>query len=144
MKVIILLFCLTISLNNSGQKVTYQDLIGTSWTYTKMPISDSISFVFLDSSYYKFYYWKDNKNHFNGTLMKYSLDTSYTPTLWFFGSYTGEKEGKKVEIEGVYCFIEFIDKNTLEAISLLDGRKPKKSKVYKKNSMLRYTLSKTN
>ena len=144
MKIIIVLFCLIISLNTLGQKVTYQDLIGTSWAYTKMPISDSISFVFLDSSHYMFYYWKDNTNYFNGTLMKYSLDTSYNPTLWFFGSYTTEKKGEKVEVEGVNCFIRFIDKNTIEAMSLSDGRKPKKNKVYKEKTMHRYTLSKTN
>ena len=144
MKCITLLFCLTMSLIIWGQKVTYQDLIGTSWTYTKMPESDSISFVFIDSSHYKFYYWKNGINHFNGTIMNYSLDTSYTHTLWFFGKYTKEKEGGKEEIEGVYCFIKFIDKNMLEALSLLDGRKPKKGKAYKENSTWKYTLTKTN
>ena len=144
MKNILLLLCLIISLSSFGQKITYQDLIGTSWTYAKMPISDSISFVFLDSSSYKFYYWENNKNYFNGTLMEYSLDTSYTPTLWHFGAYETEKEGEKVRFAGVYCFIKFIDKNTLQAVSLSDGGKPKKNKVYKESSLHSYSLIKTN
>ena len=144
MKIIILIFCLTISLTNLAQKVNYQDLIGTSWTYSVMPVSDSISFVFVDSSNYKFYYWKNNTNYFNGTLMKYSLDTSYTPTLWFFGSYTTEENGEKKQFEGVNCFIRFIDKNTIQAMSLPDGRKPKKDKIYKENNLYTYTLSRTN
>jgi len=58
MKTIILFFSLAISVNTFSQKIDYKDLIGTSWTYGKMPASDSISFVFLDSSHYKFFYWK--------------------------------------------------------------------------------------
>jgi hypothetical protein len=143
MKVIILFFCLTTSIKFFGQKVTYNDLIGTSWTYTKMPKSDSISFVFIDSAHYKFYYWKDGKNLYDGTLMNYSLDTSYTPTLWHFGNYIREDDGKKIEVSGVYCFLKFINKNILEAHSTSEGTKPRK-KVAKKYGGHIYTLTKTN
>jgi hypothetical protein len=142
MKAILLLFCLIISIKFFGQKVTYKDLIGTSWTYSKMPKSDSISFVFLDSLHYQFYYWKGGKNYFNGQLMNYSLDTSYTPTLWYWGSYEKEYVGEKIKVEGIYCFIHLIEKNILQAQSLLGGKKPKK-KIYKKNNRFVYSLIRT-
>jgi hypothetical protein len=142
MKVSLLFICLTISIRFFGQQINYNDLIGTSWTYNKQTFSDSISFVFTDSAHYKFYYWKNGKNYYNKNLMNYSLDTSYSPTLWCWGTFTEIGTGNQKDGQEMCCFLRMIDKNTLEAQSKWNGKKPKRGS-WKKHAKVTYTMIKT-
>jgi hypothetical protein len=142
MKRSLLFLCLFISVKIFSQKIDYNNIIGTSWTYIGQTSSDSISFVFTDSTHYKLYYWKKGKNYYNGSLMNYSLDTSYTPTLWCWGTFTNSGTRKKEDGQAMYCFLRIIDTNTLEAQSTWNGKKPKKGS-WKRHAKFTYFMIKT-
>ena len=64
-------------------------------------------------------------------------------TLPHYGSGEAtEDDGKKLDKYGIYCFIKFVDKNTIEAQSRINGMKPRK-KFPKKNKGHIYKLIRT-
>ncbi len=125
MKTLLLFFCLFISIKSFNQKVTYKDLIGTSWISDKLPLTDSCLYTFLDSTHYRYYYTSTFPKRNNawifpdGMIFNYSLDTNYSNTLWHLQAY---KEGK-VKLVALDRFIEFVDNNTLKV-------RAKKDKYY--------------
>ncbi|MGG9970756.1 hypothetical protein ACQ33O_03085 [Ferruginibacter sp. SUN002] len=125
MKILLLFFGLSVSIKSFSQKVTYEDLIGTTWIPNNLPSTDSCRYTFIDSSHYKYYYsstiprknfsWKFPQ----GMVFNYSLDTSHNITLWHLQEYND----RNVKISGLDRYIKFIDKNTLEVSSTKKRKK---------------------
>jgi len=137
---ILLFFCFQlIAFAAFTQKITYKDLVGTTWATNNLPASDSESYTFIDSSHFDYYYIskKEDGDIVETEQFKYSLDTSYTPTLWYF-----ETMGRKnYQTISNYCFIKITGKNILETQFINRAVKPRKDE-YNENIKVAYSLRK--
>jgi hypothetical protein len=81
MKTILVLLLLTISIHGICQKVTYDNLIGTSWKLLDLAKTINMVFKFVDSKNLSQKSWDARYQPFMETIISYSLDTTSTPTL---------------------------------------------------------------
>ena len=81
LKTIILCNFLLISTHSICQKVTYKNLIGTSWVLFDSTRALTMTFQFIDSSQLSQKSWAPRYQPSMTTVIKYSLDTTKSPTL---------------------------------------------------------------
>jgi hypothetical protein len=80
-KTIFLFSFLAISTPSICQKVTYKNLIGTSWVLFDSARALTMTFQFIDSSHLSQKSWAPRYQPSMTTVIKYSLDTTKNPTL---------------------------------------------------------------
>jgi len=108
---------LLFSVDVISQKVTYKGLVGTTWV-SKTGLT-TLTYVFTDSSHLIQSVSAPQFKLEEKSTVKYSLDTSVTPTLIHLIGIRDESI-----IENAYFFIKLFDNNTLKMQGNFDGNKP--------------------
>lgn len=80
-KTIFFLSFITVSTTSVCQKVTYKNLIGTSWRLFDSARALTMTFQFIDSSHLSQKSWAPRYQPSMTTEIKYSLDTTKNPTV---------------------------------------------------------------
>jgi hypothetical protein len=80
-KATFVLIFLASSIHSICQKVTYKNLIGTSWVLFDSSRTLTMTFHFIDSSQLSQKSWAPRYQPDMVTIIKYSLDTTTNPTL---------------------------------------------------------------
>lgn len=80
-KTIFILYFIAISTTSVCQKVTYKNLIGTSWCLFDSARALTMTLQFIDSSHLSQKSWAPRYQPAMTTVIKYSLDTTKNPTL---------------------------------------------------------------
>jgi len=117
-KTIFLFSFLSILTPSICQKVTYKNLIGTSWILFDSARALTITFQFIDSSHLSQKSWAPRYQPSMTTVIKYSLDTTKNPT-----SLNVEWEGEVLKCTS--CSIKILDRLlVIENSSVSQADKP--------------------
>ncbi len=117
-KTIFLFSFLSILTPSICQKVTYKNLIGTSWILFDSARALTITFQFIDSSHLNQKSWAPRYQPSMTTVIKYSLDTTKNPT-----SLNVEWEGEVLKCTS--CSIKILDRLlVIENSSVSQADKP--------------------
>jgi hypothetical protein len=81
MKTKLFFIFLAVSTHSLCQKVTYKNLLGTSWVLFDSAQALTMTFKFIDSSHLSQKSWAARYQPVMETIIKYSLDASKNPTL---------------------------------------------------------------
>ncbi|HTB52273.1 MAG TPA: hypothetical protein VK718_05810 [Ferruginibacter sp.] len=108
MKNLLLSIFLLLSINSFSQKVTYKDLIGTSWILNDTTESLVMGLKFVDSSHLIQTFSAPKVNMSVSDTPNYLLDLSYNPVLIHITGVSGEQ--RKIN----YMWLVKIDGNILK------------------------------